>query len=588
MANDPLIEQLKPVRRRLTLFRLSRMTLLGLLAGSLAGVFVLGVARLWLLLYASLFFFFFVMAGLITGLLFGLWNRATAKEAAIEMDKSVTEDAIVTALEGLEAYGANKQEPAIVKLQREDATEAANRYVSELNKRLPWPSWRSARVMLFGLCAVWTGIAIMLILPNPLQERAVAQAEMKMSVDELELEAKLIEEELERLSLPQDVKEALTKPLDKLREELVSGGLKPVEVLEKLDQAMREIERVANAAKEALQRLNTAAEAMNRQPLLRPLGAALQDRDSAAMEQAVDHIRSSLSRLTPAERKELAETLEGLASQMQEQGDGADKLAAAFGEAARQVRDNSEADQNSGEDALSQLRNQLASELSQGELEQLARSMSEQLDRSGQAIAEGMRSQGLGGSIPPSWRGNSQDGSRTPGGGTSGEQPTSGSNGTSNPGSNGGQGSGSRPDSGQGAESGAGQGNGGGIGSAGSQESGGGVGSGSGQGNESGTGSGNGQGSGNGAGLGAGSRTLVTTPRTMAGSGDVYQDGGPSSGGQIEQGGQSPIMDGVTRPYEEVYSEYAAEARQSLGRSSLPASMQDKVKQYFDEIQPNR
>jgi len=48
------------------------------------------------------------------------------------------------------------------------------------------------------------------------------------------------------------------------------------------------------------------------------------------------------------------------------------------------------------------------------------------------------------------------------------------------------------------------------------------------------------------------------------------------------------MIDGMTRPYEEVYSEYAAEAKQSLGRSSLPASMQDKVKQYFDEIQPNR
>ena len=80
----------------------------------------------------------------------------------------------------------------------------------------------------------------------------------------------------------------------------------------------------------------------------------------------------------------------------------------------------------------------------------------------------------------------------------------------------------------------------------------------------------------------------MTTPRTLDGEGNVYEDGGPSTGGQVQSGGQSPMIDGTTRPYEEVYSEYAAEAQESFGRSQLPASMQDKVKQYFDEIQPNR
>jgi hypothetical protein len=88
--------------------------------------------------------------------------------------------------------------------------------------------------------------------------------------------------------------------------------------------------------------------------------------------------------------------------------------------------------------------------------------------------------------------------------------------------------------------------------------------------------------------MGSGSRNMITTPRTMQGSGNVQQDGGPSTGGQTVTGGQSPMMDGTTRPYEDVYNEYAAEAKQSLGRSQLPSSMQEKVKQYFDQIQPNR
>lgn len=74
----------------------------------------------------------------------------------------------------------------------------------------------------------------------------------------------------------------------------------------------------------------------------------------------------------------------------------------------------------------------------------------------------------------------------------------------------------------------------------------------------------------------------------MAGSGNVMQDGGPASGGQVESGGVSPMLDGATRPYEEVYSEYATEAKEALGRSQLPESMQEKVKAYFEQIQPNR
>ncbi|MFF2888178.1 hypothetical protein [Paenibacillus sp. NPDC057967] len=609
MAGKSLMEQLKPVRRRLTWFRLRRMVLSGLLAGSMAGVLVLGAARLWPLLHAVILCLSFVLTGLLAGVWFGLWRSVSEKEAAREMDKSDTEDAIVTALDGLDAYEV-EEEPVIVRLQREEATLAAGRYVSELKERLPWPSWRTARPVLFGLAVVWAGIVLLLLIPNPLQELAEAQAEIKSSVAELEQVVQGLEDELEKLELPQGAKEEILKPLDELRKELSSGGMKPAEALEKLAEAMRELERAADTAKEAVQRLDAIAEAMSGQPQLRPLGAALQDHDSAAVSQAIDDVRSSLKQLTDAEREQLAQALEKLAEQWsQELGNRADTLVSAFEEAAKQVRDNGEADSESG-DALSGLEEELGRELTQGELDQLAREMVEQLGRSGEAIADSMRSQGAGPSIPSSWGGaasSAGSGSQGSAGGQPGSSGSGGQGNGSNPGSEEGTGSsGSGQGTGSGSASGSGQGTGSGPASGSGQGAGSGSGSGSGQGAGSGPGSGSGHGagsgsesgtgqgtgggagSGNGAGLGAGSRTLVTTPRTMAGPGDVYVDGGPSTGGQIEQGGQSPMIDGLTRPYEEVYSEYAAEAKQSLGRSSLPASMQDKVKQYFDEIQPNR
>ncbi|MNI43037.1 hypothetical protein D3C73_973540 [compost metagenome] len=67
-------------------------------------------------------------------------------------------------------------------------------------------------------------------------------------------------------------------------------------------------------------------------------------------------------------------------------------------------------------------------------------------------------------------------------------------------------------------------------------------------------------------------------------------DGGPlkGSGGEVSQGGQAPTVDGVSRPYEEVYKDYAAEAASSLNRSDLPQNMQNLVRDYFLEIQPQR
>ncbi|MNP71620.1 hypothetical protein D3C76_1680320 [compost metagenome] len=78
----------------------------------------------------------------------------------------------------------------------------------------------------------------------------------------------------------------------------------------------------------------------------------------------------------------------------------------------------------------------------------------------------------------------------------------------------------------------------------------------------------------------------MTTPRELKGSGNVKSDGGPTTGGSVQKGGKSPVFDGVSRPYEEVYSDYAAEAKESLQRSDLPQSLQSLVESYFTEIDP--
>lgn len=594
MRKEALIQLLKPVQLRLTMFAMSRLALTGLLAGTAAGILVLGASRIWPLLHARFIFGILLGAGLLMGLAAGWRKRATPRDAARLMDRQATEDAIITALDGLTKSRDGESTSPIVRFQREEAVAAAEQYVGALRKRLPWPSWRSWRRLVCSLAAAGLAAVVLLAIPNSLDERAQALAEAKIRLEALEREAAQLAEQAAAAGLSEEAERKLLTPLEELRSKLKSAGGDSLAALAQLEAVMRELEQSAEEAGQAAKRLEAAANALGHEPNLRQLGQALQDRDAAGLRQAIEDMRSRLHELSPAEREALAATLERLAVE-QPQEEGAAQLAAA-----RQARaageggaaDEAAPDSGSAGDGLAALEEALARELSQGELEKLARAMAEQLGQSGQQLAERLAAEG--GSVPPAWAGAAAggDGATGKGGGSgapsgSGEAPPGSSDGAGEAGT--GDGSGADDNGGAGAGEGTGAGQSGGNGSG----TGTGAGSGSGTGTGAGgAGSGNGSGGsgagGNGAGTGEGGRHLVTTPRSMAGSGNVQQDGGPSTGGQTQTGGESPMLDGTTRPYEEVYSEYAAEAKQALGRSQLPSSMQNKVKQYFDEIQPDR
>jgi hypothetical protein len=47
-----------------------------------------------------------------------------------------------------------------------------------------------------------------------------------------------------------------------------------------------------------------------------------------------------------------------------------------------------------------------------------------------------------------------------------------------------------------------------------------------------------------------------------------------------------PVTTGDVRPYDQVYAQYAAEARQSAARQQLPPNVQGMVDRYFGAIAP--
>ncbi|MNZ70786.1 hypothetical protein D3C78_891340 [compost metagenome] len=249
-----------------------------------------------------------------------------------------------------------------------------------------------------------------------------------------------------------------------------------------------------------------------------------------------------------------------------------DKDAQALAEALKKAADAiGKGSQEQVEQALQQLEEALQKniEASNAEAQQseAAEALAMALAKQGMDLAENMAASGL--AVSDSWSMGGAADQIASGRSTSSDDASDSSESF--------DGSGSSPGNGTGDAGSIGQSGGSGLGGNGTGSSGG-----------KGQGAGQGSGTGPGAGLGSGGRTLITAPRDLKGSGNVQQDGGPSTGGSVQKGGNSPIFDGVSRPYEEVYSDYATEAKRSLERSELPQSMQSLVENYFVEIDPGR
>lgn len=132
-----------------------------------------------------------------------------------------------------------------------------------------------------------------------------------------------------------------------------------------------------------------------------------------------------------------------------------------------------------------------------------------------------------------------------------------------------------------------------GSGQSGSGQSNGSGGSGNGSGNGgSGSGSGTGNSSGSGgsaAGKGAGSRDFLTVPHSIDGKENIENDSGNLGVGSSQQSeGNGPILRGQIRSYKEVYGQYAEAYRKSSDRVKLPSELENIVKNYFTNINPDK
>lgn len=500
------------------------------------------------------------------GLIWLLLRRPNNMDAARLLDQHGLEDRIVTALIHQD------QTSLVASLQRQDALEKGNLFVEEKLNRVV--SLRVTRNRwLPGACALFV-LVLLFLLPNPkdailrdaVKDKAWVEAQKKQ-VDELV-------KQLAAKPSPLPVIKQMTEDLKELERRL-SQTPTSAKALDELEKSLKKMETSIGDMEKQKQRSEQWAESMQRTEALRELGKALQQQSAESIQREVAKLGEQVQKMTPQQKQQLASELERLAA----------SAAAASQEDEQQLREQLQQAASalrSGEDAgasLAKLQAGLAaaSKAQQALAQQQAQAAEAAASLAAGALPQARELAASGAQPGQAWApGGSAEQLAAAGAAAPSASPAAGSAGA---GAGAGTGTGSAGTGGAGAGAGT-------AGSAGAGPGGNGNGNGS-------TSGGAGGGSGTGGtqgGTGAGSRGLVATPRERAGTGGTYVDGGPTrgSGGEVSQGGSAPALDGASRPYEDVYADYAAEASSALNRSELPQHMQNLVRDYFLEIQPQR
>lgn len=556
---EEIYRQLGVVRRRMQWLRAWAGSRYGLITGLAAAAAWLCAGRLWPiegLLWQS--------AGLavlftLVGLLWGFFARPVSLlEAARTMDRAETgeerRDEMATAL----SFG--ESDVLAAQWQRAQAAQYGAAYVREIKRRLPFPVRRKFWLSAAGLL---TAIAVLAVLPNPMEQELAKRKEQREWVAAQKQETEEQAKELEARQLEPIAKEALSREIAELRRALELSK-EPEDALDSVEHAMKSLKEMSDKIELKQQEMEKWLEEWKANPLPEGLAQALQQQNQQALNEKMEDFRQKAASMSEEERNRLAQDLRQIAEAAPLDDEKDQRLAEALKKAAEALEKGNAQELEQALELLEQALQESMAGMNSGlDQAEAASALAAALAKQGMELAEQMAASGLAvsdtwsmGGIAEQWAGDAALANGEPGSGASGE-------------------------GGEGQGAGQGQGQGGGQGS----------GSGSGGGNSGGSGTmGRGQGSatGQGAGLGSGGRELVTTPRDLKGSGNLERDGGEihGGGGDVQKGGKSPVFDGVSRPYDEVYSDYAAEAKRSLERSELPQSVQSLVESYFTEIDP--
>ena len=527
-ASKQFFSLLAVLKRKLIIEHVSRNLHLGLLLLSSLSLIIALLARVFVIEYLSEILIVSSCVLISVSVVVSFFTKPGNYTAATLFDDYVGEDRVKTALTYI------NDESVMSILQRRDTLSYMKNQMTIVEKRkIRLFYWKKLAI----ICAFFTITTISLYFPNDVMKTAAEQ----------EIDKKVIKEtkrELKKLT-SQDMSKEL-EDLKKLEVEAKTSE----ELLEKLVQQEKELEKKKQAALNENQRLKELSEEMKD---FEKLSKALNNVNPELLKIGLDELKKDIPVLTDKQQKALQTLLSELTNQT--------------------VPSLSELSEEQLDELLQQVEDNLEKMMANAnELSELT-NLQQQVQQMATSLNQNMASAGLQSSNQLSFASSSNSTNQSSG---NSQQSQNGQNQSGNSSNNNGQ-----PQNGQGqgnngqSQNGQGQGNGSGQG----------AGSGSGNGG-SGSG-GNGTGTGSGAGFGQGARNL-TIPEKIEGDQNVENDFGKTGEGSGEQqvAPDGPVLKGSVRPYEEVYGEYEQSYRESVDRMDLPGYLEDVVKDYFSELNP--
>ncbi|WP_134683955.1 coiled-coil domain-containing protein [Brevibacillus migulae] len=502
------------------------------------------------------------------------WRKApTLRTAASFADQHGLEQRVSTTLDHL-----NNDSP-IAQLQREDTLDRLQRALPHLLAEikmtdLPRKQW-------WGLLGTAVVCLTLLLIPNPMDEKLRIEALQTQEAEKLEEKLEQMQEDLKsNQQLTDEQRGELKELVQQLQKELKSleAAMDKAQALEKTNMLLKQLQEKQNQSLQALQAIQ---QMLANQVQTQALGKALEQKDAASLQTALQEWQKQLEALPLEKQKELAEEWKRTAESIAKQAGVDEQDNQQMNELAGNLKKTAEALQNGQlgdstqqmaaamSQAMQQLQNNQAYSAS---LEQAVATI--QQSQMMMAAAAGQATSGATAASGAAQAGSTPSGALSPGGGS--QSAPSGNN-ASIPAGGSQAGGGS---TGQGAGTGTGVG-------AGSANQGGGNGSGQGTGGSGGNGSGPG---GRGAGLGSGNHELVAVPseRLQGTGGPMKTVGGPLGQGasEMRDSNQTQVTSGSVRPYAEVYKQYEQMSRQTIERSDIPDDYKEMVRDYFQGIEP--
>jgi hypothetical protein len=534
LDSNSVITALRPWRRRLFLRQVLHWTTAGLIAGLILACLVLVIARIVPWAMAPYVALSLLVVGVICALAASIWLRPTIASTAHIADTQLKlYDRLGTAWE------MRHQTSAVTMLQRRDALKQLGKHRPDDTIHL---GFKRPTLLLF--MSVIIALALLIALPNPmnavLRQQAAFQAQIARQVNAIDQARHILDQQS---NIPTAQKKQIDQILRDLQAKLQQAQ-NEAQAQQAIADAQAKLNQLQNPqAANQIQGQNAAGTSLQNSTnqYLRDAGQALSNNNTQSLSKALQNLAAQASKMTAAQRAQLAQQLEQAANQASQNP----ALSSALHQLAKAITDNNPSEISDASKAVQEAAQQDAANQAQSNainqatqsLQQSANALASNTDnsttqaQSGQNQGQnGLQNQNNQNSVNSQNQGQSNQASQSQ---TQGQGQVQGQNNQSNQGK----------------------------------------------------GQGKGQSQG---GQGQGGKGGSNSPGNQQGKNDqVYVPGQISSGASTQTTGNNnnTVQQGNSVPYNQVIQQYSQAAHDAIDNSNAPPDVKDLVHNYFDTLE---